>query len=66
MRLKVKWRVGGGGPLTPEVFETQEDAKARVRQLMAEHPNGLTVDVWNEDETWQIVTPAGVKEWCMG
>ena len=62
MRYKVKWRAGGDGPLAPEVFEILEEAKARVRYLLANHP-GASIDVWNEDETWQIVTPAGVEAW---
>jgi hypothetical protein len=64
MRYKVKWKSGGDGPLTPETFDTEGAAKARVRQLVNQHPRDLQVDVWNEDETWQIVTPAGIAEWC--
>jgi hypothetical protein len=63
MRYKVKWRVGGEGPLAPEIFDTEEQAKERVRQLLAEHRDHVVVDVWNEQETWQIVSPAGVEEW---
>jgi hypothetical protein len=62
MRYKVKWRAGSDGPLAPEVLETLEEAKARVRHLLANHPGAL-IDVWNEDETWQIVAPAGVEAW---
>lgn len=62
MRFKVKWRTEGEGPLAPEVFESEDQAKERVRQLLAEH-HGVVVDVWNEEETWQIVSPAGVEEW---
>jgi hypothetical protein len=64
MRYKVKWRLDGAGPLMPEVCETEETAKERVRQLIRKHPQGLVIDVWNEEETWQIVTPIGVAEWC--
>jgi hypothetical protein len=63
VRFKVKWRREGQGPLAPEVFESEDQAKERVRQLLAEH-QGVVVDVWNEEETWQIVSPAGVEEWC--
>jgi hypothetical protein len=62
VRFKVKWRTEGEGPLAPEVFESEDQAKERVRQLLAEH-HGVVVDVWNEEETWQIVSPAGVEEW---
>ena len=64
MRYKVKWKSGGQGPLMPEIFDTEGAAKERVRQLVNQHPRHLEVDVWNEDETWQIVTPAGIAEWC--
>jgi hypothetical protein len=63
MRYKVKWRTGSEGPLAPELFDLEDAAKARVRQLIGQHRSGLVVDVWNEDETWQIVTPAGIAEW---
>jgi hypothetical protein len=63
MRYKVKWRAGGEGPLAPEIFDTEEQAKERVRRLLAEHRDHVVVDVWNEQETWQIVSPAGVEEW---
>jgi hypothetical protein len=62
VRFKVKWRKGNDGPLAPEVFDTEDQAKERVRQLLAEH-HDMIVDVWNEEETWQIVSPAGVAEW---
>jgi hypothetical protein len=62
VRFKVKWRRGNDGPLAPEVFDTEDQAKERVRQLLAEHQDNV-VDVWNEEETWQIVSPAGVAEW---
>jgi len=64
MRYKIKWNVGGTGPLTPELCDSEESAKNRVRQSISERRAGLVVDLWNEDETWQIVTSAGVKEWC--
>ena len=64
MRYKVKWRVGNDGPLSPEIFDTEDQTKERVRQLIAEHQDRVVVDVWNEQETWQIVSPAGVVDWC--
>ena len=64
MTCKLKWRVNGTGPLTPETFKDNEQAKARARELIAAHGQSIAVDVWNDDETWQIVTPAGVAEWC--
>jgi hypothetical protein len=64
MRYKVKWRVGTAGPLMPELCESEDSAKDRVRELIKHYPEGLAVDVWNENETWQIVTPAGAAEWC--
>jgi hypothetical protein len=63
MKYKIKWRAAGEEPLQPEVFETVEAAKARVRELLAVHGQRVTIDVWNEDETWQIVTPAGLADW---
>jgi hypothetical protein len=64
MRYKVKWKARGEGPITPEIFDSEDAAKARVRQLINEHPRDLVIDVWDEDETWQIVTSAGIAEWC--
>ena len=64
MQYKVKWRVAGDGPLAPEVFASEAEAKARARQLLGEHGARVTIDVWNGEETWQIVSPAGVAEWC--
>lgn len=64
MRYKVKWRAGGQEPLQPEIFNTEDDAKARVRQLLEQFGDRATIDVWNEDETWQMVSPAGIVEWC--
>jgi len=64
MACKLKWRVNGTGPLKPESFNSDDRAKARARELLAQHGASVTMDVWNEDETWQIVTPAGVTEWC--
>ena len=63
VRYKVKWRIADRGPLAPEEFDNIDQAKERVRQLLAEHQDAV-VDVWNMDETWQIVSPAGVAEWC--
>lgn len=60
MRYKLKWRADGTGPLTPETFDTEDQAKSRARELLAAQGTAVVIDVWNEDETWQIVTPAGV------
>jgi hypothetical protein len=64
MRYKVKWKSGDEGPLAPELFDTEDGAKGRVRQLLNQHHDRLVADVWNEDETWQIVSPAGIADWC--
>ena len=64
MRYKLKWRAHGTEPLTPETFDTEDQAKARARELLAAQGTAVVIDVWNDDETWQIVTPAGVAEWC--
>jgi hypothetical protein len=63
MNYKVKWRAAGEEPLQPQVLENVEAAKRRVRELLAAHSQRVTIDVWNEDETWQIVTPAGLADW---
>jgi hypothetical protein len=63
MPYKIKWRVDGSGPLHPQTFATEEQAKAAARKLLADHGHHVTIDVWNDDETWQIITPAGVAEW---
>ena len=64
MRYKIKWRANGDGPLQPEMVETLDQAKARSRELLATYAEKLTIDIWNEDETWQIVSPTGVPDWC--
>jgi len=64
MRYKVKWRADGEGPLSPEIFETDTLAKARARELLAKYGTRLVIDIWNEDETWQIIAPPGVLDWC--
>ena len=64
MRLKVKWRAGGEEPLQPEGFDSENAAKARVRELFAKYGSQITIDIWNEDETWRPITSAGVAEWC--
>ena len=64
MRYKLEWRADGTGPLTPETFDTEDQAKSRARELLAAQGTAVVIDVWNEDETWQIVTPAGVARWC--
>ena len=64
MRLKVKWRAEGEEPLQPEAFDSDSAAKARARELLAKYGSRVTIDIWNEDETWRIITPAGIAEWC--
>ena len=63
MRYKVKWRADGAGPLQPETFDSFDTAKERVRNLLASHGSRASVEVWNEDETWQIVSPTGAGVW---
>ena len=63
MRYKVKWWADGAGPLQPEVFDSFETAKERIRNLLASHGSQASIEVWNEDETWQVVTPNGVEAW---
>ena len=62
-RYKVKWRVGNAGPLSPETVETAEAAKRRARELFLKHGEKVQVEIWNEDETWQVVSAAGAEEW---
>jgi hypothetical protein len=63
MRYKLKWRAGGDEPLQPEIFDTLDAAKRRARELLARYGERATIDVWNDDETWQIVSPAGIADW---
>lgn len=63
MRYKLKWRTDGTEPLQPEIFDTMDAVKARVRALMAQYGERATIDLWNEEETWQIVSPAGIADW---
>jgi hypothetical protein len=64
MRYKIKWRAGGDEPLSPEVCDGDAPAKARTRELLSKYGDRVTIEIWNELETWRIVTPAGVTEWC--
>jgi len=64
MLYKVKWRADGAGPWQPEAFDSFDTAKERVRKLLASYGSGTFIEVWNEDETWQIVSPTGAEEWC--
>ena len=64
MRCKVKWRANGEEPLEPEIFDNYDLAKARSRELLAKHGLRIAIDVWNEDETWQIVSATGITAWC--
>ena len=63
MKYKIKWRVGGSGPLLPELVESAASAKRRARELFFEHGETIQIEIWNEDETWQVVTTAGAEEW---
>ena len=63
MRYKVKWRADGAGPWQPEAFDSFDTAKERVRKLLASYGSGTFIEVWNEDETWQIISPGGAEEW---
>jgi len=64
MRYKGKWRAGGEEPIAPELFDGDGPAKAHVRELLEKHGGRVTIDVWNEDETWRIIAPPGIVEWC--
>ena len=64
MRYKVKWKVDGTGPLQPETIDSFEAAQKRVRDVIAQHGSRISIEVWNEDETWQIVSSAGAEEWA--
>ena len=64
MRLKLKWRADEDGPLQPEQFDNENLAKERARQLLNRYGNRITCEVWNEDETWQIVASPGLGDWC--
>ena len=63
MGYNVKWRADEEGPLRPETCDTFDAAKQRVRQLLVQHGKQATIEVWNDDETWQIVSAAGIEEW---
>ncbi len=62
-RYKINWRTQGAAMIVSEAFGSFEAAKRRGRDLLAQH-EGLVASVWNDDETWQVVTPAGFHEWC--
>lgn len=64
MRYKVKWRSESEQPLQPEVFDSEDTAKARTRELLTKYGSRMAIEIWNEDETWRIVTPAGIEDWC--
>jgi hypothetical protein len=66
MKYKIKWRAGGAERLQPETFDSVEAAKTRARELLSEYGDRITIDVWNEHETWQIVSPTGVSDWIKG
>jgi hypothetical protein len=64
VKYKVKWRIANSGPLTPELVENAEAAKRRARELILEHGENVQVEMWNEEETWQVVAAAGAEEWA--
>src|SRR4051794_16272953 len=63
MGYMVKWRAAENQPLQPELLQNFDAAKKRVRELLDKYGNEAAVEVWNEDETWQIVSASGVEEW---
>jgi hypothetical protein len=63
MRYKIKWRAGGEEPVAPEPFDGDEPAKARVRELIEKYGERATIEVWNDEETWRIITAARIAEW---
>jgi hypothetical protein len=63
-KYKINWKTGTGRNIVSEAFDTFEGAKARGRELLVRHDN-LIASVWDEEETWQVVTPARFREWCM-
>jgi hypothetical protein len=64
MNYKIKWRTDGNAPLTLEAVSSSDSAKQRTRDLLAKYGSDVSIEIWNEDETWQIVSPTGVAEWC--
>jgi hypothetical protein len=46
------------GPLQPETFESIDATKQRVRQLIAQHGSRASIEIWNEDERWQVISSA--------
>ena len=64
MRYKLIWHVNDQGPVVPEIFDADAPAKARAKQLLFEYGPQVAINVWNEDETWRMVAPVGVAEWC--
>ena len=64
MRCKVKWRAKGEEQLAPEMFESFALAKLRSCELLAKYGSLVTIGIWNDDETWQIVSSTGIAAWC--
>ena len=64
MRYCVKWRLSDEGSRAPEICDSEDHAKLRARELIQQYSDRLIIDIWNEDETWQIVASPGVAEWC--
>ena len=62
-RYKIKWKVGAA-PITPELFDTFDEAKRRGGELLGLYLHQLIADVWNQDGTRQIVSPPAFEEWC--
>jgi hypothetical protein len=64
MRYRVKWRDTKEHPLVPEPCESADEAKERSRALLQKFGPACTIEIWNEDESWQVVSSAGIREWC--
>lgn len=64
MRCKVKWRTDKTVQFEIESFENTELAKKRARDIITAKTGQATVELWNESETWQIVSAAGAEAWC--
>jgi hypothetical protein len=63
MPYKVLWRVDPRSPLRPEVCDDIEQARSRARELCRHYGSRVRIEVWDEDETWQVVSAAGIAEW---
>jgi hypothetical protein len=64
MRYKVKWKAGGAGTrCSPRCSIPLKPPRERIRNLLASHGSQASIEVWNEDETWQIISPTGAAVW---